>query len=63
MAKYLIDANLPYYFILWNNTDYIHIKDLNDTWSDEQIWDYAKQNNLTIITKDKKATRPFESLA
>jgi hypothetical protein len=23
MAKYLIDANLPYYFGLWNNPDYI----------------------------------------
>ncbi len=52
MAKYLIDANLPYYFILWNSPDYIHIKDLDDTWSDEHIWDYAKQNSLTIITKD-----------
>jgi predicted nuclease of predicted toxin-antitoxin system len=52
MAKYLIDANLPYYFGLWNNPDYIHVKDINDSWSDEQIWDYAKQNGLIIITKD-----------
>jgi len=52
MAKYLIDANLPYYFGLWNNTDYIHVKDLDDSWSDETIWDYAKQHDLVIITKD-----------
>ncbi len=52
MAKYLIDANLPYYFELWNNPDCIHVKDLNDSWSDEVIWQYALDNNLTIITKD-----------
>lgn len=52
MAVYLIDVNLPYYFSLWNNPDYIHQKDINDAWTDEQIWSYAEQNNLTIITKD-----------
>ena len=52
MAKYLIDANLPYYFGLWNNADYIHVYDLNDTSTDEEIWAYAKLNNLVIITKD-----------
>lgn len=52
MAKFLIDANLPYFFSLWNNKNFIHIKDLNDSWSDEQIWEYAKQNELIIITKD-----------
>jgi predicted nuclease of predicted toxin-antitoxin system len=52
MAKYLIDANLPYYFELWNNPDFIHIKDLDDTWSDEMIWNYAKLHDLIIITKD-----------
>jgi len=52
MPKFLIDANLPYYFSLWNNADYIHQKDINDEWEDEQIWQYAKENNLVIITKD-----------
>jgi predicted nuclease of predicted toxin-antitoxin system len=52
MAKYLIDANLPYYFKLWNNQDYIHVRDLDDTWTDEKIWQYAKENDLIIITKD-----------
>jgi predicted nuclease of predicted toxin-antitoxin system len=50
--KFLIDANLPYYFNLWNNPEYLHVKDLDDTLSDEQIWNYAKQNDLIIITKD-----------
>ena len=52
MVKFLIDVNLPYYFSLWNNENCIHQKDINDEWSDEQIWDYAMKENLTIITKD-----------
>lgn len=52
MSKFLIDANLPYYFSLWNTLDFIHLKDINDEWTDEQVWVYAKKNNLTIITKD-----------
>ena len=52
VPKYIVDANLPYYFSLWNNSDFIHVKDLDDSWSDEIIWQYAKENNLTIITKD-----------
>ena len=52
MASFLIDANLPYYFSLWNTSDFIHQKDINDVWTDEQIWFYAKEKNLTIISKD-----------
>ena len=52
MAQFLVDANLPYYFSLWHNEDFIHQVDLGDSWTDEQIWQYAKENNLTIITKD-----------
>ena len=52
MPKYLIDINLPYYFALWNSPEFIHQKDLSSKWSDEEIWTYAKSNNLTIITKD-----------
>lgn len=52
MADFLIDVNLPYYFSLWNNDLYVHQKDINDEWTDEQIWKYAQENNLTIITKD-----------
>ena len=52
MAKFLIDVNLPYYFSLWNNINYVHQKDLDDEWTDEQIWKYSLENVLTIITKD-----------
>ena len=49
---YLIDSNLPYYFDLWNSPRFVHVNDLNDTWTDEEIWEYAKRNGLIIISKD-----------
>jgi predicted nuclease of predicted toxin-antitoxin system len=52
MPKFLIDVNLPYYFSLWNTPEYIHQQDINDAWNDELIWEYAMNNNLTIVTKD-----------
>ncbi|HKK10948.1 MAG TPA: DUF5615 family PIN-like protein [Bacteroidales bacterium] len=52
MIKYLVDENLPYYFSLWNKPEFIHVYDLNQVKTDEYIWNYAKEKNLTIITKD-----------
>lgn len=52
MPRFLIDANLPYRFSIWQGEDFIHQFDLGDTWSDEQIWEYARDNNLTIVSKD-----------
>ncbi|WP_413775164.1 DUF5615 family PIN-like protein [Hymenobacter weizhouensis] len=50
MMKYLIDANLPHRMAFWNTPDYEQIPDL--AWSDTQVWEYASQNQQTIITKD-----------
>lgn len=52
MPIYLIDVNLPRYFSIWNSDDYIHQNDINAKSKDHEIWQYAKNNNLTIITKD-----------
>ncbi len=52
MARFLIDVNLPYYFSVWRGPDYVHVRDHNDAWTDKQIWAYAKQEKLTIVTKD-----------
>ncbi|MCH8495504.1 MAG: DUF5615 family PIN-like protein [Balneolales bacterium] len=50
--RFLVDANLPYHFSVWHDDAYIHQFDLGDSWTDEQIWEYAQQHNLTIVTKD-----------
>lgn len=52
MLKFLIDENLPYYFGLWNNENFTHVHDLPGLSSDENIWEYSKENNLVIVTKD-----------
>lgn len=52
MAYFLIDANLPYHFSLWNSDDYLHVFDLDDEWSDSEIWNYSREHNLIIVTKD-----------
>lgn len=28
------------------------MKDIDDEWSDTQIWNYAREHGLTIVTKD-----------
>ena len=52
MPKFVVDANLPYLFSLWKSEKFIHVYDINDSMTDEEIWNYAKENKLTIITKD-----------
>jgi predicted nuclease of predicted toxin-antitoxin system len=52
MLKYLVDENLPYYFNLWNNPEFIHVHDLKQVRTDEDIWRFAKERRLTVITKD-----------
>ncbi len=52
VARYLIDANLPCRFSLWAGADYLHVYDLGDEWPDMDIWHYAKDNDLTIVSKD-----------
>lgn len=52
MLKFLIDANLPYYFSLWNTDEHIHQFDIRHDSEDYEIWQYAKERNLTIVTKD-----------
>lgn len=52
MKKYLIDVNLPRYFSLWASDEYEHVVNIDDEMKDSQIWDYAKQHDLVIVTKD-----------
>ncbi len=52
MKKYLIDVNLPRYFSLWSGDEFEHVVNINDQMKDSEIWEYAKQHNLVIVTKD-----------
>ncbi len=52
MTRYIVDANLPYFFSLWNSESFIHVFDINDSMTDNEILNYARDNDLTIITKD-----------
>jgi predicted nuclease of predicted toxin-antitoxin system len=52
MPTFLIDVNLPYFFALWNNDNFIHQRDVNDEMSDAKIWEYAIDNELIIVSKD-----------
>ena len=52
MKKYLIDVNLPYHFKHWYGDKYIHQREIDSRMSDKDIWSYAVENNLTIVTKD-----------
>ena len=53
MAKYLIDTNLPYYVSLWRTDDYVFQRDFDPSAPDTDVWEYAREHELTIITKDR----------
>lgn len=50
--RFLIDANLPYRFELWRGEQFQHVFDLDDTWSDSEIWQHARTHDLVIVSKD-----------
>lgn len=52
MAKFLIDVNLPERFSIWNGDDYLHVLSINDQMTDREIWNLARERNLTIVSKD-----------
>ena len=58
MARFLIDVNLPYYFNLWHGSDFLHVKDIDDTWTDSRIWIFSRQENLTIGDLRAQRTLP-----
>lgn len=52
MPRFLIDANLPYRFSVWRGRSYSHVFDIGDEMKDRAIWDYAKEHDLVIVSKD-----------
>lgn len=52
MPRFLIDANLPYRFDLWQGEAFQHVYDLGDDLPDAEIWRHAREHDLVIVTKD-----------
>lgn len=50
--RFLIDVNLPKHFAFFNSQEFGFVVDINGAWSDKDIWHYAKQKQLVIVTKD-----------
>ncbi len=48
----MIDVNLPSRFSVWAGEEYEYVVHINDKLKDSEIWEYAKENTLTIVTKD-----------
>ena len=57
MRKFLIDANLPRRLKFWHEDNCEFVPDAQ--WPDHLIWQYAKERQLIIVTKDAD----FEKLA
>ena len=54
MPEFIVDANLPFRILKWQNDRFEHVLNINPLWNDEEIWNYACKTDLIIITKDKE---------
>lgn len=52
MNGFLLDENLPYRLRFQPSQPTHHSSDVGGHPSDTDLWDYAKANNLVIVTKD-----------
>ena|SRR5437867_2850743 len=52
MNRFLIDANLSFRISTWKGEKFYHVIDIDDEWTDSEIWDYARKNDHTIVTRD-----------
>ncbi|MBX3245415.1 MAG: DUF5615 family PIN-like protein [Acidobacteria bacterium] len=52
MSRFLIDENLPVKVNVWRGSEFEFVTSSFQSESDDRIWDHAKANDLTIVTKD-----------
>ena len=52
MNGFLFDENLPVKIQFTASLPIVHVSILGDSPSDTQIWQYAKERKLVIVTKD-----------
>lgn len=51
-VSFLVDANLPSKIALFHSEQFAFARDLGIEQSDEAIWAYAREQGLTILTRD-----------
>lgn len=52
MSRFLVDENLPFKSTVWSGSDVEFVGSTFRSGSDSAIWEHAKLNDLTIVTKD-----------
>ena len=52
MPRFLIDVNVPIVNSIWPPGIAVHAINLGPNWSDSQLWTYALDQHLTIVSKD-----------
>jgi predicted nuclease of predicted toxin-antitoxin system len=52
VTGFLLDENLPDRLLLTPSLPLQHVRDLGQSLADTDIWAYAKEHNLVIVTKD-----------
>lgn len=50
--SFLVDVNLPKFFSFFNDNRFVFVVDIDLQMSDTEIWNYALNNELVILTKD-----------
>ena len=49
MSVYLVDENLPKGILPGKGS--VHVTDLGERKTDTEIWNYAKEHDLVVVTK------------
>ena len=52
MACFLIDANLPRKLSVWHGPGFEWVVDHDAAWPDSAVWEYVRQKDLIIVSKD-----------
>ena len=56
MTGFLLDENLPNNLLFSPSLPVKHVRELGQSLADKDIWTYAKENHLIIVTKDADFT-------
>lgn len=47
-----IDVNVPFAPTIWKGAEFLYLKDIDDTMPDNEIWELAKRESATIVSRD-----------